>query len=120
MTSTTTHSNTARWLLEVTAAAAPADPAAVEEQRQLLRSIAQFDSVSRTWWTCIGVLNVRALEILQRLHEAARRFGTEAHAQAVAAPDAWHGPCFTDVGELAALTAGQADQGRRLGELPVL
>jgi len=120
MTSTTTHSSTARWLLEVTAAAAPADPAAFEEQRQLLRSVAQFDSASRTWWTWIGVLDVRALEILQRLYEAARRFGTEVRVQAVAAPDAWHGPCFTDVGELAALTAAQADQGRRLGELPVL
>ncbi|MFJ9251046.1 hypothetical protein [Streptomyces sp. NPDC101776] len=66
------------------------------------------------------MLHVRALEILQCLYEAARRFGTEVRVQAVAAPEAWRGPCFTDVGELAVLAAAQADRGRRLGELPVL
>lgn len=65
----TPDSSSVRWLLEVTAAAAPAAPAAFEEQRQLLRSIAQFDSVSRTWRTYLGALDVRALHVLQRLYE---------------------------------------------------
>ena len=106
-------------LLEVTAAAAPADPAAFEQQRQLLRSVAQFDPASRTWRARIGVLDVRALEILQRLYEAARRFGTEIRVEAIAAPDGWPGPCFTDASELAGLVAAEADRGRSLGRLPV-
>jgi len=112
-------SNSTRWLLEVTVAAAPADPAAFEEQRQLLRSVAQFDPGSKTWWTRIGVLDVRALHVLQCLYEAARRFGTEVCVQVIAAPDAWAGPCFTDAGELADLAAARADRGRPLGQLPV-
>ncbi|WP_210582090.1 hypothetical protein [Streptomyces sp. GESEQ-4] len=116
MTSTP-HSNSVRWLLEVTAAAAPAGLAAFEEQRQLLRSVAQFDQASRTWWARIGALDVRALEVLQRLYEAAQRFGTAVRVEAVAAPDAWNGPCFTDAGELASLAAAQAERGRLLGQL---
>lgn len=118
MTSTA-HSNSVRWLLEVTAAAAHVDPAAFEQQRQLLRSVAQFDQPTRTWWAHIGVLDVRALQILERLFEAARRFGTEVSVQAVAAPDAWKGPCFSDAGELAALVSARADHGRPLGQLHV-
>ena len=106
------YSHSVRWLLEVTAAAAAADPAAFEEQRQLLCSVAQFDQPSRTWWARIGVLDVRALEILQRLYEATRRFGTEIRVEAIAAPDAWQGPCFTDTGELASRVAAEADRGR--------
>lgn len=117
MTSTP-HSNSVRWLLEVTAAAAPAGPAAFEEQRQLLRSVAQFDRTSQTWWARIGTLDVRALEVLQRLYEAAERFGTAVRVDAIAAPEAWSGPCFTDVGELASVVTAQADQGRLLGQLP--
>ncbi|MCX5559487.1 hypothetical protein [Streptomyces sp. NBC_00038] len=111
--------NTVRWLLEVTAAAAPADPAAFEAQRQLLRSVAQFDTASQTWWARIGALDARALEVLQHLYEAAKRFGTEVRVQAIAAPATWNGPCFTDPGELAAVAAAQADRGRLLGQLPV-
>ncbi|MFC7266748.1 hypothetical protein [Streptomyces lutosisoli] len=118
MTSTS-HSNSVRWLLEVTAAAAPADPAAFEEQRQLLCSVAAFDPASRTWCTYIGALNVRALEVLQRLYEAAKRFGTEVRVQAIAAPDTWRGPCFADAGELANVALAEADRGRLLGQLPV-
>ncbi|TLS45691.1 hypothetical protein FE633_13055 [Streptomyces montanus] len=111
--------NSARWLLEVTAAAAPADPAAFEEQRQLLRSVAAFHRASRTWCAYIGALDVRALTVLQRLYEAAQRFGTEVRIRAIAAPDAWNGPCFPEAGELAVLVAAEADRGRQLGELPV-
>ena len=111
--------NPVRWLLEVTAAAAPADLAAFEAQRQLLRSAAQYDQVSRTWWAYLGVLDVRALDVLQRLYEAARRFGTEVTVRAIVAPDAWKGPCFTVAGELAALASAQADRGRSLGQLPI-
>ncbi|MCX4564256.1 MULTISPECIES: hypothetical protein [Streptomyces] len=110
--------NTARWLLEVTAAAAPVDPAAFEEQRQLLRSVAAFHPASRTWGTYIGALDVRALTVLQRLYGAAQRFGTEVRMQVIAAPATWNGPCFTEAGELAALAAAEADRGRQLGQLP--
>ncbi|WP_369244410.1 hypothetical protein [Streptomyces sp. R41] len=113
------HSNSARWLLEVTAAAAPADPTAFEEQRQLLRSVAAFHRASRTWCTYIGALDVRALKVLQRLYEAAQRFGTAVRVQVIAAPDTWNGPCFTEAGELADLAAAEADRGRQLGQLPV-
>lgn len=65
------HPHSARWLLEVTAASAPADPTAFQEQRQLLRFVAGFDRASRTWFTYIGALDVRALDVLQRLYEAA-------------------------------------------------
>ncbi|MCI3276991.1 hypothetical protein [Streptomyces cylindrosporus] len=116
MTSTP-QSNSVRWLLEVTAAAAPADPAAFEQQRQLLRSVAQFDRASRTWWRCLGTLDARALEVLQCLYEAARRFGTEVGIRAVAAPAGWSGDCFCDAGELAAFALAQADAGRPLGQL---
>ncbi|WAU82469.1 hypothetical protein O1Q96_23625 [Streptomyces sp. Qhu-G9] len=117
MTSTP-HLNTPRWLLEVTAAAAPADPAAFEEQRQLLRSVAAFHPTSRTWWTYRGALDVRALTVLQRLYVAAQRLGTEVRGQVIAAPECWNGPCFTEAGELAALAAAEADRGRQLGQLP--
>ncbi|WP_405933629.1 hypothetical protein [Streptomyces sp. NBC_00827] len=113
------HPNPVRWLLEVTAAAAPADPAAFEAQRQLLRSVAQFDPASRTWWTYIGALDIRALEVLQHLYDAAKRFGTEARVQVITAPAAWKGPCFTAPGELATVAVAQADRGRLLGQLPV-
>ncbi|MFF4787875.1 hypothetical protein ACFY3E_41990 [Streptomyces griseorubiginosus] len=118
MTSTTP-SNSVRWLLEVTTAAAPADPASFEQQRQLLRSVAQFDQASKTWWARIGALDIRALRILERLFETARRFGTEVGVQAIAAPDAWDGPCFNDAGELADLVAAHEDRGRPLGQLHV-
>lgn len=118
MTSTP-QSNSVWWLLEVTAAAAPAGPAAFEEQRQLLCSVAQFDSAARTRWAYFGVLDVRALNGLQRLYEAAQRFGTGVSVEAVAAPDAWSGPCFTEAGELASLVAAEADRGRLLGQLHV-
>ncbi|QUC59158.1 hypothetical protein IOD14_21595 [Streptomyces sp. A2-16] len=116
MTSTP-NPNPVRWLLEVTAAAASASPATFEQQRQLLRSVAQFDQPSRTWWAYIGALDVRALRILECLFEAARRFGTEVRAQAIAAPDGWAGPCFSDAGQLADLVAARADRGRLLGQL---
>ncbi|MFF4275731.1 hypothetical protein [Streptomyces sp. NPDC001536] len=35
------------------------------------------------WWAQIGALDIRALDVLQRLCEAARRFGTEIQVQAV-------------------------------------
>ncbi|MGW1364948.1 hypothetical protein ACWCQP_47075 [Streptomyces chartreusis] len=116
MTSTP-YSNSVRWLLEVTAAAAAAEPAVFEQQRQLLRSVAQFDSGSRTWWAHIGTLNVRTLEILQRLYEAAQRFGTEVSFRVIVAPDGWSEDCFNDAGELAALAQAAADRGRPLGQL---
>lgn len=118
MTSTS-HSNSVRWLLEVTAAAALADPAAFEQQRQVLRSVAQFDRASRTWWAWIGTLDVRALQILERLFETARRFGTEVSVRAIAAPEAWKGPSFSDGGELVNLVSARADHGRLLGQLHV-
>ncbi|WP_328976037.1 MULTISPECIES: hypothetical protein [Streptomyces] len=116
MTSTP-NPNPVRWLLEVTAAAASAAPASFEQQRQLLRSVAQFDAPSRTWWAYTGALDVRALRILECLFEAARRFGTEVRVQAIAAPDGWAGPSFSDVGELADLVTARADHGRPLGQL---
>jgi hypothetical protein len=103
--------NPVRWLLKVTAAAASAAQAFFEQQ-QLLRSVAQFDAPSRTWWVYIGALDVRALRILECLFEPARRFGTEVRVQAIAAPDGWAGPCFSDAGELADLVAAGADCGR--------
>ncbi|MFF4846200.1 hypothetical protein [Streptomyces collinus] len=115
----TSPSNPVRWLLEVTAAAAPADPAAFDEQRQLLRSVAQFNPAQRTWRTHIGALDIRALDVLQRFYEAAGRFGTTVRLEAVAAPDSWSGPCFDEAGELAALVSARADHGRRLGQLPL-
>jgi sirohydrochlorin ferrochelatase len=116
MTSTP-NPNPVRWLLEVTAAAASAAPASFEQQRQLLRSVTQFDQPSRTWWAYIGTLDVRALRILERLFEAARRFGTEVRVRAIAAPDGWAGPSFSDASELADLVAAQADRIRPLGQL---
>lgn len=118
MTSTP-NSNSVRWLLEVTAAAAPAGPASFEQQRQLLRSVAQFDQVSKTWRARIGALDIRALRILEHLFEAARRFGTEVGVQAITAPDTWDGPCFNDAGELADLVTAHADRGRPLGQLHI-
>ncbi|MGW2287075.1 hypothetical protein [Streptomyces phaeochromogenes] len=116
----TPYPNTPRWLLEVTAAAAPADPAAFEEQRQLLRSATAFHRASRTWGTYIGALDVRALTVLQRLYGAAQQFGTEVRIQVIAAPATWNGPCFTEAGELAALAVAGADRGRQLGQLRLL
>ena len=100
-------------------AAAPAGPAAFEEQRQRLRSVAQFDAASRTWWAYVGVLDVRALKILQRLYGAAQRVGTGVRVEVVAAPDAWSGPCSTEAGEMASLVATEADRARLLGQLHV-
>ncbi|MER5345550.1 hypothetical protein ACFVYV_51185 [Streptomyces mirabilis] len=109
-----------RWLLEVTATAAPADPAVFEEQWQLLCFVARFYSVSRIWRAYVGVLDVRALRVLQCLYEAAQRFGTEVRVQAIAAPDTWKGPCFSDSEELADLVTARADHGRLLGQPPLL
>jgi hypothetical protein len=56
---------------------------------------------------------------VQRLYEAAQRFWTEVRIRAIAAPDAWNGPCFSEAGERGALVAAEANRGRQLGELPV-
>jgi len=55
-----------RWLLEVTAAAASVAPASFEQQRQFLRSVAQFDRPSRAWWAYMGALDVQALRSATR------------------------------------------------------
>jgi hypothetical protein len=105
-------------LLESTAAAAPASPAAFNEQRQLLCSVAEFNPGPRTWRTHIGALDTRAVDVLQRLYDVAGRFGTTIRVDVVAAPESWSGPSFSEAGELAALVAARADRGRMLGQLP--
>lgn len=107
-----------RWLLEITAAAAPASPAAFNEQRQLLGSVAEFNRGPRTWRTYIGALDTRALDVLQCFFDAAGRFGTTVRLDVVAAPASWSGLSFSEAGELAALVSARADRGRTLGQLP--
>lgn len=107
------------WLLRVSATSAPQDPESFEQQRQLLRSVAGFDPVTRLWTAFIGEVNVRALEVLQQLYDSAGRFGTEVRLEAVAAPPSWQGPVFHDENDLAALVVARADQGRPLGQLHI-
>ncbi|MFD8079214.1 hypothetical protein ACFV3E_42070 [Streptomyces sp. NPDC059718] len=118
MTIPGTDQTTPTWVLRVTATSASLDAAAFEQQRALLQSVAAFDQTTRTWSTLIGQLDPRALNILSRLFEAARRYGTNVTMEAVARPDAWRGPCFTDA-EVAAALAIQADDARPLGHLPL-
>jgi NAD(P)-dependent dehydrogenase (short-subunit alcohol dehydrogenase family) len=92
----------------------------VAAELQLLCFVARFYSVSRIWRAYVGVLDVRALRVLQCLYEAAQRFGTEVRVQAIAAPDTWKGPCFSDSEELADLVTARADHGRLLGQPPLL
>ncbi|MCX4682082.1 hypothetical protein OG413_43660 [Streptomyces sp. NBC_01433] len=107
------------WLLRVSATSAPADPENFEQQRQLLRAVAGFDPNTRIWTAYIGQLDIRALDVLQQLYDAARRFSTEVHLEPVAAPSTWEGPTFTADGDVAALLAARADQGRALGQLHI-
>ncbi|MFJ8752034.1 hypothetical protein ACIREO_22290 [Streptomyces sp. NPDC102441] len=107
------------WLLRISATSAPADPGNFEQQRQLLRSVAEFDPNTRIWTAYIGQLDMRALNVLQQLYDAARRFSTEIQLEPVAAPSTWQGPTFTDDSDLAALIAARADQGRALGQLHI-
>ncbi|MGW6733612.1 hypothetical protein [Streptomyces sp. NPDC055013] len=117
MTSPSRTSST-RWLLEATCQAAHCDNPAWEQQRQLLRSVAFFDTAREVWVVRIGALDVHALGALQTLYEAARRFGTHVQVAAAVAPDNWQGPAFDDDSELARLASARTDQGRRLGQLP--
>ncbi|MFD4716017.1 hypothetical protein ACFWN5_41080 [Streptomyces sp. NPDC058430] len=107
-----------RWLLEATCQSAPCDSPAWDEQRQLLASIGSYDRHERVWTVRIGVLDVSSLAVLNRLYEAARRFGTRVEWNAALAPDTWRGEAFEDTGELARLAAAAADRGRPLGQLP--
>jgi hypothetical protein len=107
------------WLLRVSATSAHQDPESFERQRQLLRSVAEFDPASRIWTAFIGQLDVRALEVLQQLYDSSSRFGTEVRLEAVAAPLLWQGPVFQEENDLAALVVARADQGRPLGQLHI-
>ncbi|MFF7415430.1 hypothetical protein [Streptomyces lydicus] len=106
------------WILKISASAAPANSGHFDQQVQLLRSVAAYDTETSTWHTYIGTLDTRALETLQRLYEGASKFGTTVTLQPVVPPSTWRGPTFHDAGELAAVAAAGAEQGRRLGELP--
>ncbi|AWN24837.1 hypothetical protein DKG71_00375 [Streptomyces sp. NEAU-S7GS2] len=117
MTSTTSPPATS-WLLRISATAAPANTSTFDQQVQLLRSVATYDPETRTWHTFIGALDARALEHLQCLYEAARKFGTTVALEPIVTPPTWTGQSFKDTGELATVAAAQADQGRALGELP--
>ncbi|MEU5958184.1 hypothetical protein [Streptomyces sp. NPDC047525] len=110
---------TTGWLLRVTASAAPADSGRFEQQLQLLRPIAGFDLDSRVWTAWIGHLDVRALEILQQMYDAASRFGTEISLDPVAAPPTWQGPAFATESDLAALMDARANRNRVLGQLSI-
>ncbi|MFF4121209.1 hypothetical protein [Streptomyces sp. NPDC001714] len=59
------------------------------------------------------------METLRTLFDAARTFGTEIHLAPAPVPDRWTGPAFTGDADIAALLAAKADEGRRLGELPL-
>ncbi|MGW6360160.1 hypothetical protein ACWFR5_34595 [Streptomyces sp. NPDC055092] len=107
-----------RWLLEATCQSAPCDSPAWDEQRQLLASIGSYDRREQVWTVRIGVLDVSSLAVLNRLYEAARRFGARVEWNAALAPDNWRGEAFEDTSELARLAAAAADQGRPLGQLP--
>lgn len=98
----------------------PCDSPAWDEQRQLLASIGSFDRHEQVWTVRIGVLNVSSLAVLNRLYEAARRFGTRVEWHAVAAPDSWRAEVFEDGNELARLAAAAADRVRPLGQLPAV
>ncbi|MCT9094258.1 hypothetical protein N4G70_36275 [Streptomyces sp. ASQP_92] len=100
-------------------AAAPAAPATREEQRRLLRSMASYDPASGTWWARIGALNPRAVEILQMLYVAARRFGTEVRLDITSVPATWNGDSSTGAGELAALAVVHTDRTWPLGQLRI-
>ncbi|MFF1713171.1 hypothetical protein [Streptomyces sp. NPDC058268] len=105
------------WVLRVSASSAPADSTSFEQQLQLLRSVAGFDPDARIWTAWIGQLDVRALEILQQMYDAASRFGTEIFLDPVAAPPTWQGPTFTTDSDLAALVDVRANRNRALGQL---
>ncbi|MFD9223521.1 hypothetical protein ACFWDI_26775 [Streptomyces sp. NPDC060064] len=116
MTTPTSDSSDSAWLLQVTIASAPAGPAHWEQQLQLLRDVAGYDPVSRTWTTFLGSFDARALRTLQCLYDVARSFGTRVYLEPVTVPASWTEPSFTGP-ELAALAASRADAGRPLGQL---
>ncbi|MGW6145416.1 hypothetical protein [Streptomyces sp. NPDC055140] len=59
-------------------------------------------------------------EVLNRLFEAARRFGTRVEWNTALAPGSWREEAFEDTGELARLAPAAADKGRPLGQLPAV
>lgn len=105
-------------LLQLTVAAAAAEPEQFQQQVQLLRTAAGYDTKTRTWRAYIGQLDARALDILQRLYDAASRFGTEVQIEVAEVHAAWQGASFTDAGSLAALLPSRPEQVRALGQLP--
>ncbi|WP_393071663.1 hypothetical protein [Streptomyces sp. LN704] len=66
-----------RWLLKITIWAERADDTRWNQQRAVLRSVSSYDSVTQTWSTSIGVLDLTTVDKLQTLFEAARTFGTD-------------------------------------------
>jgi hypothetical protein len=118
MTSPSRTSST-RWLLLATAESARCDSPAWEEQINLLRSVAAFNSATEVWQARIGSFDAEALSVLQTLYDAARQFGTQVHLEPVVAPAKWQGPVFEDNTELAQIAAASRDQERPLGQLPV-
>ncbi|MGY5060691.1 hypothetical protein ACWDFR_42625 [Streptomyces sp. 900105755] len=85
-----------------------------------MRSVASYDGDTQIWTTWIGALDLPSVAKLQTLFEAARRYGTDVRLEHAPAPAWWTAPVFTADAEVTALLATQADEGRRLGELPVV
>jgi hypothetical protein len=85
-----------------------------------LRSVASYDGDTQIWTTWIGTRNRPSVATLQTLFAAARRYGTDVRLEHAPAPAWWTGPVFTADAEVTVLLVTKADEGRRLGELPVV
>ncbi|MEV6119464.1 hypothetical protein AB0M23_02875 [Streptomyces sp. NPDC052077] len=119
MTSLPTPRLNERWLLKVTIWSARADDTRWNEQRAALRTVSSYDSVTQTWSTQIGALDLTTLAKLQTLLDAARTFGTDIRLEPAPVPTWWTGSSFTSDADVAALLATKADEGRPLGQLPM-
>ncbi|WEO93060.1 hypothetical protein A6P39_002660 [Streptomyces sp. FXJ1.172] len=110
---------TTPWVLEITIAAARAADEQWDEQRNKLRSLAQYDPKTHTWWTRIGALDLAGIERLQSLLDVARIYGTHVTLTPVKVPSNWPGPVFTDNAEIANIVNAHHDENRAIGELPL-
>ncbi|WP_199546353.1 hypothetical protein [Streptomyces sp. N35] len=106
----------AHWLLQISISAAPSDRL-FREQVGLLRTVADFDPGTKTWAVLRGTFDLRTLEILQTLCDAARLYGTRVHLNPVPVPDHWQGPTLTADQDLAQHLHVCLDAGRPLGQL---
>ncbi|WP_158694519.1 hypothetical protein [Streptomyces canus] len=108
-----------RWLLKITIWAARADDTRWNQQCAVLRSVSSYDSVTQTWSTRIGVLDLTTVAKLQTLFDAAQTFGSEIRLEPAPVPTGWTGPSFASDTAVADLLTAKADEGRPLGHLPV-